>query len=259
MLAIGRRQAAGVEHLLRERLDDPPHVVLGMRYGQPSIAQALADLRHKGCRHFLILPLYPQYSGATTGSAYDAVELALGQRDPDVRLDFITDYHDNPAYIGALVASVTQAWAGRERPDRLLFSFHGLPRRHPTAEEPYGRQCRETARAVAAMLGLAEGEWAVAFQSRMGLGEWLQPYTDGLLRQWGGEGVGRVDVLCPGFAADCLETIEEIALRGRETFIEAGGREFHYIPALNDRPEHLAALAELVIAHLGELEGDRKM
>lgn len=254
LLVIGRHQVDGIKRLLRERLDDPPQVMLGMRYGQPSIAQGLAELHARGCRRLLILPLYPQYCGATTLSTFDAVEKALIRWDPEPHIHMIPYYHDNPAYIGALVASITQAWAGRERPDRLLFSFHGMPVRNATAEEPYARQCRETAQAAADSLGLAEDEWIVAFQSRFGPGKWLEPATDETLRRLGAEGVGRVDVVCPGFAADCLETLEEIAHTNREFFLEAGGREFHYIPALNDRPEHLAALTALILDHLPELD-----
>lgn len=263
LLAIGRRQAAGVERLLRERqmngqLSRPVHVALGMRYGRPSVAQALDELCAKDCGRILALPLYPQYSAATTASAFDAVTDALRgwPHLPDLR--FVSHYHDHPAYIDALVATIGEAWAERGasgRPDRLLFSFHGLPERSLAAGDPYFHQCRATAGRVAEKLGLAEGEWLTAFQSRMGRGQWLQPYTDEILRQWGGSGVGRVDVVCPGFAADCLETLEEIARRGRETFLGAGGSEYHYIPALNDRPVSVAALSDIVAAQLSGWPG----
>ena len=221
-------------------------VALGMRYGTPSIPAALRALRGAGATRIAVLPLYPQYSGTTGGATFDAVsrELSGWRRVPALR--FIDHYHDDPRYIGAVAASIESAWSGQGRPDRLLFSFHGLPRRYLDAGDPYHCECRKTARLVAEKLGLDDGTWLVAFQSRVGREEWLRPYTDETLTEWGHERLGTVDVVCPGFSADCLETLEEIAIRGRESFVTAGGGQLRYIPALNAGEAHVAALAALV-------------
>ena len=221
-------------------------VARGMRYGAASIPEALCALREAGAARIVVLPLYPQYSGATGGSTFDAVAgtLSSWRRVPALR--FIDHYHDDPGYIDALAASVEAAWSGGGRPDKLLFSFHGLPRRYLDAGDPYHCECHKTARLVAQKLALEPGTWLTAFQSRVGREEWLRPYTGETLAQWGREGLGRVDVVCPGFAADCLETLEEIAMRGRESFVTAGGGALRYIPALNAGGAHIAALAALV-------------
>ena len=221
-------------------------VALGMRYGRPSISDALRELRQAGASRIVVLPLYPQYSGATGGSTFDAVaaELSGWRRIPALR--FIDHYHDDPGYIGALAASIENAWSERGPPDRLLFSFHGLPRRYLDAGDPYHCECRKTARLVADLLGLQPERWLVAFQSRVGREEWLRPYTDETLIEWGREGLTRVDVVCPGFSADCLETLEEIAIRGRASFVAAGGGRLRYIPALNAGQAHIEALANLL-------------
>ncbi len=223
-------------------------VELGMRYGNPSIAAALEKLRTAGVREVLVLPLYPQYSAATTASTFDAVAevLKTWRRLPGIRM--IRSYHDDPGYIDAVAESIRDHWAQHGRPDRLLFSFHGLPREYALAGDPYPDECRATARLAARRLGLDEGSWETAFQSRFGPREWLRPYTDKLLQQWGRDGVGRVQVVCPGFAVDCLETLEEIEMQNRDFFLDAGGREFSYIPALNDRPAHVRALCALIRA-----------
>ena len=246
LLAISRRQTAARQAALSSRLPGPVRVVLGMRYGAPSIAGALEELRAAGVRRLLVLPLYPQYSATTTASTFDAVAgtLATWRWVPELR--FLTQYHDDPGYVRALVASVREAWASQGEPDRLLFSFHGLPRRYLEAGDPYHCACQKTARLVTEALGLPRERWAHSFQSRVGREEWLRPYTDELLKQWGAEGVQRVHVACPGFSADCLETLEEIGQQNRGFFLEAGGGSFHYVPALNDRPDHIAALADLV-------------
>ncbi|MDG4555138.1 MAG: ferrochelatase [Candidatus Competibacter sp.] len=248
LLAIGRRQTAAVAAALRQQCLGPVQVALGMRYGNPSIASALAGLRDTGARRLLVLPLYPQYSAATVASTFDAIaaELRRWRWLPDLRL--ITHYHDDPAYLDALAASIRAAraeWPG----ERLLFSFHGLPKRNLLAGDPYHCECHKTARLVAERLGLHEDRWAVAFQSRFGRAEWLRPYTSELLAAWARAGVKRADVVCPGFAADCLETLEEIALENREAFLSAGGEHYRYIPALNDAPAHIEALARLIVRH----------
>lgn len=246
LLAITRRQVGALQEQLNELIPGPVRVEAAMRYGNPSIASGLEKLRRANTRRLLILPLYPQYSAATTGSTFDAVAAALNQWRwlPDVR--FISHYHDNPDYIDALVESVHQHWSEHSRPDRLLFSFHGLPKKYFLAGDPYFCECHKTARLVAEQLELTDDEWAVSFQSRFGPTEWLHPYTDKLLQEWGGSGIGHVQVICPGFSADCLETLEEIEIQNREFFIEAGGGEFSYIPALNDDPSHIQALTRLI-------------
>ena len=221
-------------------------VALGMRYGAPSIPGALQALREAGAVRIVVLPLYPQYSGSTGGSTLDAVAGALRgwRRVPALR--FIDHYHDDPGYIGALAASIEAAWSEGGRPNRLLFSFHGLPRHYLDAGDPYHCECHKTARLVAEKLALDPGTWRVAFQSRVGRAEWLRPYTDETLVEWGRGRLGRADVVCAGFSADCLETLEEIAIRGRESFVAAGGGQLRYIPALNAGGAHVAALAAIV-------------
>ncbi|MBS1225555.1 MAG: hemH [Proteobacteria bacterium] len=219
-----------------------------MRYGNPSIAAALAELRAAGVRRLLVLPLYPQYSAATVASTFDAVtaELRAWRWLPELR--FITQYHDDPGYLDALAAHLRAARADQPG-ERLLFSFHGLPRRNLLAGDPYYCQCQKTARLLAERLGLQPEQWAAAFQSRFGRAEWLQPYASVLLAEWAKAGVKSVDVACPGFAADCLETLEEIALENRQVFLAAGGERYRYLPALNDTPAHIATLTDLIGRH----------
>lgn len=251
LLAIMRRQAEALRAELSGRGVDVAALELGMRYGRPSIGAALEALRRAGAERLLILPLYPQYSASTTGSTFDAVAdvLRTWRRVPELHL--VADYHDAPGYIAALAGSVRAHWARNGRAQRLLFSFHGLPRRYVAAGDPYEAQCRESARLTANALELPEDAWQVTFQSRFGREEWLQPYTDRTLRALPGRGVRRVDILCPGFSADCLETLDEIAVQNRAWFLEAGGESFHYIPALNDDPVHIGFLADLVAGRGG--------
>lgn len=231
---------------LRPVLGTAVQVELAMRYGQPSVASALARFEQAGVRRLLVLPLYPQYSGSTTASAMDGVFAQLMKQRCMPELRSVHDYHEDPGYIAALAASVHQHWDRQGRADRLLLSFHGVPQRYVDAGDPYQSQCLRTADRLRQALSLGDGELTVAFQSRFGREPWLQPYTDEMLMQWGREGVGTVDTLCPGFSADCLETLEEIAIRNREDFIAAGGKDLCYIPALNDSPEHVAALGDIL-------------
>lgn len=246
LLAISRRQAAALQTALGEQLPGPVKVVLGMRYGTPSIATALEELRTAGVRRLLVLPLYPQYSATTGASTFDAVTAVLRgwRRLPELR--FITRYHDHPAYLDAVAESIRVHRAEHPGPAKLLFSFHGLPRRYLQAGDPYHCECHATARLIAERLGLQQDDWQLAFQSRFGREEWLKPYTDHTLKAWGRAGVERVQVVCPGFSADCLETLEEIAEQNRDFFLHAGGKRFEYIPALNDSPVHITALARIV-------------
>lgn len=248
---ISERQVAALQARLRERFGDRVHAALGMRYGRPSLEEALDALLGAGIEYLVVLPLYPQYSATTTASTFDALSAMLQRRRRLPELHFITQYHDHPGYIGALAASVREAWAESDPPERLLFSFHGIPERYFRAGDPYFCHCHKSARLVAERLELPRERWAVSFQSRFGREPWLRPYTDHLLREWAQEGVVSVAVMCPGFSADCLETLEEIAMQNRDLFLAAGGRSFHYIPALNDRADHLEALTDLVCRRAG--------
>ena len=249
LLAHSQKQAALLRGYLGER-GCPVNVRLAMRYGQPSIASQLDELKASGCARVLVAPLYPQYSAATTASVSDAVG-AWARRTRHVpELRFMGDFHDDPLYIGALAWQVRRHWQTQGRADRLVMSFHGLPERASALGDPYVRQCRKTASLLAGELGLKDGEWAISFQSRFGRARWVGPATQTVLRELGRAGPPSVEVICPGFVSDCLETLEEIAIEGRAAFMAAGGRQFSYIPCLNDQPAWLAALTAIVQRHL---------
>ncbi len=220
-------------------------VHLAMSYGQPNLSQVLEDLRTRGLRRLLVLPLYPQYSGSTTASVFDAVAAQLKQWRWQPELRLIGDYYREPGYVAALRDSVLEHWAQHGRA-RLLLSFHGIPKRYVESGDPYFCQAQATARMLREALGLSQDELFVSFQSRVGREEWLRPYTDELLQEWAKSGVKRVQVLCPGFAVDCLETLDEIAREADEHFRAAGGDRLEYIAALNHRPAHVAVLAQLI-------------
>ena len=220
-------------------------VELGMRYGNPSIESALAKLAGANAERILVLPLYPQYAASTTASAFDRVAGVLRERRRMPGLRFVDCFHDDPGYIRALAQNVNDYWMKNGRPDRLLLSFHGLPRRTLERGDPYHCHCQKTGRLLADELGLDRNQSMVTFQSRFGRAEWLQPYTAATLQALGREGVGRVDVFCPGFVSDCLETLEEIGIEGKATFVKAGGKAFHLIPCLNEHPLWIAALADI--------------
>ncbi len=251
LLAISRRQLAALETAVAPRLRGNVHWALGMRYGNPSIPSALQQLRCRNVTRLLVLPLYPQYSATTTASIFDAVtrELQRWRRIPELR--FIQRYHDDPAYLDALSASIREFRQREGAAQKLLFSFHGIPRDYHEAGDPYPDECQATARGVVERLGLGSDQWQVCFQSRFGRQEWMRPYTDETLKQWGAQGIERVQVVCPAFAVDCLETLEEIGKENREYFLHAGGEAYAYIPCLNDRPDHIAMLAGLIVRHLG--------
>lgn len=247
LLSISLDQGAA----LQESLKGEAKVVVAMRYGNPSIRQGLQELKQSGCDKVLVFPLYPQYSATTTASIFDAVsdELRNWRWIPELRL--INQYYDNPGYIEALANSVRERWASHGKPEKLVMSFHGIPKEYAEAGDPYPGQCKETARLLAAALELADDQWVLCFQSRLGPKEWLQPYADKMLEQLPGKGVKKVDVICPGFSVDCLETLEEVAMENRDIFLEAGGEEYHYIPCLNDSPQHIEFLAQLARRYLG--------
>ncbi|MFO1221323.1 MAG: ferrochelatase [Burkholderiaceae bacterium] len=249
LLAWTRKQAA----LLSERLQHAGHAVIvreAMRYGEPSIGSALDALRADGVTRVLVLPLYPQYAAATTGSTIDAVAawLRRARRVPELRT--VMQYHDDAGYIQALAASVRAHWAREGRAPMLVMSFHGLPARSLQLGDPYHCQCHATARLLAEALALPNDAFKVTFQSRFGKAAWLQPYTEPSLRALAAQGLRRVDVICPGFAADCLETLEEIGVECRAAFLSAGGETFHAIACLNAEPEWIDALAALTLRHL---------
>jgi protoporphyrin/coproporphyrin ferrochelatase len=239
--------------LLRGYLGERGHDVqvdYAMRYGNPSLSQVLDKLKAAGCDRILILPAYPQYSGATTASIFDAVfsHYARVRNVPELRL--IKHYHDQEGYVRALQKAVFAYWDMHGRPDKLVMSFHGVPKRTLLLGDPYHCECQKTARLLAKQLQLSPDQYQVTFQSRFGKAEWLQPYTAPTLVKLAKEGVGRVDVICPGFTSDCLETLEEIAMEARRDFLTAGGKEFHYIPCLNDSPAWIIALAEIAEQHM---------
>ena len=235
-----------VQEKLSARLSGAVNVEVGMSYGNPSIAAALDKLFHQCARRIVVLPLYPQYSGTTTGSVFDAVTGALSKRRWVPELRFINHYHDSAGYIAALAASVRDYWDMHGRGERLLMSFHGVPKRTLMSGDPYHCHCQKSARLLAAALDLEEDQWHVSFQSRVGREEWLKPYTDETLQSWGKDKVGDIDVICPGFSADCLETLEEIAMENAELFREAGGGNLRYIPSLNARDDHVAFLSRTI-------------
>ncbi|MCO1334913.1 ferrochelatase [Microbulbifer sp. OS29] len=226
-------------------------VEYAMTYGEPRLDSVIEKLRSKGFESYVVFPLYPQYSATTTAAIYDQVAQIFGNsRDiPDISV--IRDYYQNPLYIKALANSVREHWQKEGDAEKLLLSFHGIPKANVDKGDPYYRHCMETARLLAEELQLGEDKWQVSFQSRFGKAEWLQPYTDKTLIEWGRTGVASVDVICPAFSADCLETLEEISVENRANFIDAGGRDYRYIPALNLRGDHIEALAAIAEGKLG--------
>jgi ferrochelatase len=250
LLAISERQQRALMSELQRR-DLAVDVVLAMRYGAPSIADAMERMRRDRVSRLLILPMYPQYSATTSGSVFDGVAQVLMRTRNLPELRWIRGFHDNPDYIDALRGSVLQHWDAHGRPDKLVMSFHGLPRRNLDLGDPYYCECQKTGRLLAQALALRPDEYLITFQSRFGRARWLEPYTADSLRSMARSGVGRVDVLCPGFVADCLETLEEIAQEARQHFLTAGGRELHAIACLNDDPSLVRLLADLVVAHTG--------
>ncbi|NND68096.1 MAG: ferrochelatase, partial [Halioglobus sp.] len=237
---------------LREALAaDDVVVEYAMRYGEPSIPHVLQSMADQGVRRLAVLPLYPQYSGSTTASTFDKLAEDFTRRRwlPDLR--FVTHYHDHPAYVAAVADSIAAHRAEHGDADVLLFSYHGVPQRYLDEGDPYHCECLKTSRLVAERLGLAESQYRVTFQSRFGREPWLQPYTDETLKALPGAGVQSVQVVCPGFAADCLETLEEIGIENRDYFLAAGGVHFEYIPCLNSAPGHIEALRLIALEALG--------
>jgi len=222
-------------------------ITIGMRYGNPSIGDGLNKLQDHGATDLVVLPLYPQFSSSTSLTSIDRTRQVLGAMPGFDRVTIIEDYHDHPAYIAALAGSIQQAWTRYGKPEKTLFSFHGVPRRYVTKKgEPYQEQCLGTYRLLTQEVNLRDDEIVLGFQSRFGPEPWLQPYTNRVLSALGAEGCQSLHVICPGFVADCLETLEEIAIQGKKIFQEAGGGNFHYIPALNDSEKHIKALRKII-------------
>ncbi len=239
--------------LLQGWLAQRGHPVLvrhAMRYGKTSIAEQLDALKAEGVTRILVMPAYPQYSATTTASVFDAVYTWAARTRLIPELRFVNHYHDDPAYIEALVKHIRRQWQTHERGDKLVMSFHGIPQRSLTLGDPYHCECHKTARLLAERLGLSKDDYMVTFQSRLGRAKWLEPYTEPSLVKLAKAGLGRVDVVCPGFTSDCLETLEEIAMEGKAAFLGAGGKEFHFISCLNDQPEWINALCTVSLQHL---------
>jgi ferrochelatase len=252
LLVHAQKQAKLLQGYLSMRIQSPFTVELGMSYGNPSMASAIEKLKTQGCDRILVFPLYPQYAASSTASALDAVwrELLQSRNMPAIRS--IRHYHDHPAYIAALAQSVREHWMVNGQPEKLIMSFHGVPRYTLDKGDPYHCECHKTGRLLAEALGLEKDQYMVCFQSRFGKAEWLKPYLANTLKELGKQKLKRIDVICPGFSSDCLETLEEIAMEGKATFVTAGGGEFHYIPALNEREPWIRAMCEIA---LGNLQG----
>ncbi len=245
LMVYSRKQEIAIKERLTT-ISQNIHVVLGMRYGSPSISSALAELKKEGCQRIVVLPLYPQHSSATTVSTLDAVVKTFSEWNalPDFRL--IAQYYNDAGYIQSLVNSIQEYWDQHGQAERLMFSFHGMPKRTREAGDPYADQCHATAKLVSTALGLEETQWQVVFQSRFGKEEWLTPYADKTLAALPSQGVKKVDLVCPGFSVDCLETLEEIAMENKQLFLSSGGEQYRYIPALNDREDHIDMLTNMV-------------
>lgn len=248
LLAILKKQVALLQDKLIKDGKNIP-VFAATTYGNPNIKDVMATLQDKGYDDLIVLPLYPQYSATTTAAVFDKVADYCKQQRNMPMVQFVGDYHDHPLYIQALAQSIRRFWDEHGRADRLLMSFHGIPKPYADKGDPYAEQCRKTAVLVASELGLATHEWAISFQSRFGAQEWLKPYTDELLSEWGQAGVS-VQVLSPAFSADCLETLEELAVENRDNFLNAGGKSYEYIPALNTDELHIELMAQLVGRYL---------
>lgn len=250
LMAITQAQKLAIEARCKDKYGDNIVVDFAMRYGKPAIRDVIDNMLKQGVRKLVVLPLYPQYCASTTASTFDAVAADFTQRRWMPELRFVTQYHDDPAYIEALADSVRKHWAENGRADMLLMSYHGIPKRYLKNGDPYHCACHKTSRLLAEALDLNPNDYMTTFQSRFGREEWLQPYTDETLKGFPDNGVRSVQVICPGFSADCLETIEEIGEENRDYFMEAGGKRYEYIPALNDSKGHIDMLFSLIESNL---------
>ena len=251
LLVHTQKQATLLKGLLGEQGMRNLVVEYAMRYGQPSVEQTMIKMREAGVERLLVIPLYPQYAGSSSATALDDVFRTLQKMRnmPEVRT--VRHFHDHPAYIQALADSVREHWRLNGRAEKLVMSFHGVPRFTLDKGDPYHCECLKTGRLLAEELGLSKAEYVVSFQSRFGKAEWIKPYTTEVLSQLARDGVSNIDIMCPGFVGDCLETLEEIAMEGKEDFLTHGGKEYRYIACLNERPAWITALAEIAAANLG--------
>lgn len=236
------------QQALAQRLPDTP-VALGMSYGSPSLESAVDELLASGVEHMVVLPLYPQYSCSTVAAVWDELARILARKRGIPSVSFIRDYADDSSYIDALAKSARDSFAQHGEPDLLLLSYHGIPQRYADEGDDYPQRCRDTTRELVSALGLPPEKVMMTFQSRFGREPWLTPYTDETLKMLAEKGTRHIQVMCPGFAADCLETLEEIAVQNREIFLEAGGKQYEYIPALNATPEHIEMMVKLTAAY----------
>jgi ferrochelatase len=243
-------QADALSGKLQQKHGESVVVDFAMRYGSPSVDSVIDKMLEQGVRKLLVLPLYPQYCASTTASTFDAVAASLSKKRLIPEIRFVNHYHDFPAYIQAVADKIRQHWETNGRADKLIFTYHGIPKRYLLNGDPYHCECYATSRLVAENLGLAKDEYLLSFQSRFGREEWLQPYTDKTLIALAREGVKSVQLVCPGFSSDCLETVEEIGIENRDYFLEAGGERYEYIPALNADPGHIEMMAELAEQHM---------
>jgi ferrochelatase len=249
LMVYTQRQTEGLRQLFAQR-GLAIEVETGMRYGQPSIKDAMLRLRERGCEHMLVVPLYPQYASSTTATVVDEVARVASHMRDQPALRFIKRFHTDLAFIRPLGDKIAAFWQQHGKPQKLVMSFHGLPRQCVDLGDPYCRDCYETARALAQYLGLSDEAYQVTFQSRFGPAKWLEPYTEPTLQKLAQQGVTDIDVVCPGFLADCLETLEEIQVEVCEAFMHAGGKRFRYIPALNDDQAWVTSLGDMVLSHL---------
>ena len=268
MRSIGNKLALALQeklNLLSQSDDHSFHVVTGMTYGNPSLQLAFKSLNERGCGEIIILPLFPQYSDPSTAAAFDSVERALKKVQVNSSLHFINHYYSHPLYINALVSQIQKHseasgidFNNKKTNSKLLMSFHGIPQSYADKGDPYPQHCEITAKLVfkklAEKLNCSEQKFAFSYQSRFGKATWLKPYTDHLLEDWGKNGVEQVSIICPGFTVDCLETLEEIAIQNKEIFQNAGGKIYHYIPALNDGNDHVDLLFDIVNSKISEVQ-----
>lgn len=245
-----KKQTQLFTEVFSQKINSPFAVALGMSYGNPSMASAIESLKAQHCNKILVLPMFPQYAASSTGAVFDAVWKTLLKMRNVPAIRTIRHYHDHPAYIGALASHIQDFWNIHGKPTKLVMSFHGVPKFHLMKGDPYHCECHKTARLVAEALGLEKEQYMVAFQSRFGRQEWLKPYLAETLEALGQAKTARIDVICPGFSADCLETLEEIAMEGKEIFTHAGGGDYHYIPALNENPVWIEAMTTIALGHL---------
>lgn len=248
LLAYSRQQQSALNKCLSSDII----IELAMTYGAPTFCDALNNLLSQGVNKLIVLPLYPQYSSTTTAAVWDALNAELAKRRNIPEVIFIRDYATHPLYIHALSESIEQSFIQNGRPDKLIFSYHGIPERYALEGDDYPQRCQQTTAALVEKLGLSSQEYMIVYQSRFDKEEWLKPYADETLKQLPGEGTKNVQVICPGFSADCLETLEEVAVTNQALFLSAGGEQYHYIPALNAEPLHIRLLQQLVLSRLGE-------